>query len=163
VDRFLRLTPAQRPFARCWGHNDCMSCRSGSDAADAAANLIVRRCRRQRDDLFGKNRSRPSSVRTESAVTLGLCPEQYDRMLEGADQASMRSTLQRTSCSHGAGGRMAACSGQQIKHASIETPTNLLSTRNRRQDDFSAGSRSKQEPFDRWSDGDSFSLWDASK
>ena len=111
MDRFLRLTPAQRPFARCWGHNDCMSCRSGSGAADAAANLIVRRCRRQRDDLFGKNRSRPSSVRTESAVALGLCPEQYDRMLEGADQASMRSTLQRTSCSHGAGDRMAACSG----------------------------------------------------
>jgi hypothetical protein len=88
-----------------------MSCRSGSEAADAVANLIVRRCRRQRDDLLGKNRSRPSTVRTESAVTLGLCPEQDDCILEGANQASMRSTLQRTSCSHGAGGRMAACSG----------------------------------------------------
>ncbi len=82
-----------------------MSCRSGNGATDAAASLTVRQCLRQRDDLLGKSRSSPSTVRTESAVILGLCPEQYDCMLEGADQASVRSTLQRTSCSRGEANR----------------------------------------------------------
>jgi hypothetical protein len=65
----LNQIAANPPFRPVLGRNDCMPCKSGSGAADATANLLVRQCRGQRDDMLGKSRIRPSTHALDYAAT----------------------------------------------------------------------------------------------